>query len=66
MPGLDGFGVVRQLAANAVTREIPVVALTGLTSAKELKRIESAGFADSISKTSNPTQLSLLIETFLS
>ena len=66
MPGLDGFGVVRQLAASAVTREIPVVALTGLTSAKELKRIESAGFAGSISKTSDPTQLSPLIETFLS
>ena len=66
MPGLDGFEVVRRLAASAVTREIPVVALTALTSATELKRIESAGFAGSISKTADPAQIAPLIETFLS
>ena len=66
MPGLDGFEVVRRLGASAVTREIPVVALTALTGANELKRIESAGFAGSISKTADPTQLALLIEAFLS
>lgn len=65
MPGLDGFEVVRRLATSAATREIPVVALTALAGAKELKRIESAGFAGWIPKTADPTQLAPLIETFL-
>ncbi len=65
MPGMDGFEVVRQLAANVATREIPVIALTALTSTAELKQIESAGFAGSLSKTTDPTQLAPLIEATL-
>ena len=65
MPRLDGFEVFRRLTASAATREIPVVALTAHTGAKGLKRIESAGFAGFISKTTDPTELAPLIETFL-
>ena len=65
MPRLDGFEVVRRLASSDATRDIPVVALTAHTSAKGLKRIESAGFAGVISKTTDPTELAPLIETFL-
>ena len=65
MPGLDGFEVVRHLSATARTREIPVVALTALTGAAELERIESAGFAGSISKTADPAEITQLLATFL-
>ena len=65
MPRLDGFEVSRRLAASTATKDIPVVALTAHTSAKWLKRIDSAGFAGSISKTTDPTELAPLIETFL-
>ena len=65
MPRLDGFEVVRRLTSSDATRDIPVVALTAHTSAKGLKRIESAGFAGVISKTTDPTELAPLIETFL-
>jgi len=65
MPRLDGFEVVRRPASSDATRDIPVVALTAHTSAKGLKRIESAGFVGVISKTTDPPELAPLIETFL-
>ena len=65
MPRQDGFEVFRRLASSAATREIPVVALSAHTSAKGLKRIESAGFAGFVSKTTDPTELAPIIEAFL-
>ena len=50
MPHLSGFDVLRQLRSSIVTRNIPVIAVTGLVSLAHEAKIKSAGFDDYICK----------------
>lgn len=43
MPGLDGFQVCRQLRAEAATRDMRVIAMTGYPSPENRQRILAAG-----------------------
>ena len=43
MPGLDGFEVCRRLKADAVTRGIRLIAMTGMPSPENTERAVSAG-----------------------
>ena len=64
MPGMDGLAVVKRLKADAATRRIPVVALTGGTAehANELSRAGCIGF---IPKPFEPPKLLRLVAEFL-
>jgi len=64
MPGMDGLAVVKRLKADAATRSIPVVALTGGTAAhaNELSRAGCVGF---IPKPFEPPTLLRLVTGFL-
>jgi CheY-like chemotaxis protein len=44
MPRLDGFGVIEQLRANPVTRDLPIIVI----SAKELTDEESIRLKESV------------------
>lgn len=44
LPGVDGFEVARRLRADAQTRDIKLIALTGYGSAEDLQRVLDAGF----------------------
>ncbi len=43
LPGLDGFGVLRELKAEAVTAAIPVVVMSNLSDASEVKSAMALG-----------------------
>ena len=64
MPRMDGLAVVKRLKADAATRRIPVVALTGGTAehANELSRAGCIGF---IPKPFEPPKLLRLVAEFL-
>lgn len=50
MPRMSGFGIISQLKANLLTQNIPVIAVTGLSSIDHQEKISSAGFEDYICK----------------
>lgn len=50
MPNMSGFEVIGQLKSNLFTRNIPVIAVTGLTNLYHQAMIRSAGFEDYICK----------------
>lgn len=43
IPGLDGFGVLKQLKANAKTQNIPVLVLSNLSDAGDIKSVKALG-----------------------
>jgi putative two-component system response regulator len=57
MPGLDGYGVLARLRANALTRDIPVVFVTALSESVDEQRGLELGAADYISKPIQPLLL---------
>lgn len=57
MPGMDGFEVCRMLKADSQTRSIPIIFITGLSSAEHETRGLEAGGADYIIKPVNPSIL---------
>jgi CheY-like chemotaxis protein len=50
LPSLNGLEVVRQLKQQPLTKHIPVVAVTALSTREDQKTIMSAGFDDYICK----------------
>ncbi|MBW8721730.1 MAG: response regulator, partial [Polaromonas sp.] len=54
MPGMDGYEVMRQLARDARTADIPVIFLTALSSVEEEQRGLDLGATDYITKPISP------------
>lgn len=50
MPNMSGFEIIKQLKSNLFTENIPVIAVTGLTSLGHQAKIKSAGFDEYICK----------------
>jgi signal transduction histidine kinase len=50
MPGLDGFEACRRLKADAGTRDVPVIFMTGLSDAKQIVSGFAVGGVDYITK----------------
>lgn len=50
MPGIDGFEVCRRLRADDKTKDIPIVAVTVLKDAEEIKKMRSRGITDVLCK----------------
>ncbi len=65
MPGLDGFGVCRQLKADPETRLTPVVLITGLSAAEDRIRGIAAGSDDFLSKPLDRNELLARIGSLL-
>ncbi|MGE4322612.1 MAG: diguanylate cyclase [Sphingobium sp.] len=57
MPGIDGFEVCRQLKANSVLADIPVIFTTGLGDAEDEARGLSLGAIDYVTKPIQPATL---------
>jgi CheY-like chemotaxis protein len=53
LPGMDGFEVSQQLKASEDTKDIPIIALTAMDSAKTIERGKAAGFLTYIVKPLN-------------
>jgi two-component system, chemotaxis family, chemotaxis protein CheY len=57
MPILDGLGALRELKADAATRDIPVIMLTARGHALTRQEAEGSGAALFLTKPFSPTQL---------
>jgi len=65
MPGMDGYEVCRQLQADALTRAIPVIFVTGHASEEEQQRGLAMGAAAYLSKPVAPPELFSTVERLL-
>jgi CheY-like chemotaxis protein len=50
LPDLNGFDVLHHLRCNAVTAEIPVIAVTALTREEDHRKLLQAGCSDCVTK----------------
>ena len=65
MPGMDGWEVARRLKADAVTRSIPIIALTGHVLGDSRRRAREAGVAEFLAKPCLPQDLAEAIKKLL-
>ena len=65
MPEMDGHEVIRHLKNNPVTREIPVIFLTGKSDAADEEKGFELGAVDYISKPFNPAVVKARVNTQL-
>jgi signal transduction histidine kinase len=62
MPGQDGYDLLRQLHADERLRQVPVVAATGYVGNQEKEQMTRAGFAATLSKPFDLTELLATLE----
>ncbi|AFN73833.1 response regulator receiver protein [Melioribacter roseus P3M-2] len=65
MPGISGYEVCKTLTNNEETKQIPIILLTALTEAENLKEGLQAGAFDYIKKPFNRTELVARIKSAL-
>jgi len=65
LPGLDGYGVLAALRAQAVTAAVPVVALTAFSMPDDRERVRTAGFDGYLTKPIEPEQFIGQVAAFL-
>jgi diguanylate cyclase (GGDEF)-like protein len=65
MPGLDGYGVCRQLKLDSRTREIPVVFVTSQSDSTEEEDGLAAGAADFIAKSASANVMRARVNTLV-
>lgn len=66
LPGIDGLEVARQLKLDAITRAIPLVAVTAHAMGGDRDSVLAAGFDGYITKPIDPRTFVKQIERFLS
>lgn len=66
MPRLDGYGMLRALRADALTKSIPVIAVTAFSMPDDRVRVACAGFDGYLSKPIEPETFVAQVEAFLS
>jgi len=65
MPGVDGWGVAEQLAADDETREIPVVFLSARASHEDRLRAQELGAVGYVVKPFDPVELAGVVRDVL-
>jgi CheY-like chemotaxis protein len=65
MPGVDGWGVAEQLAADAATRDIPVVFLSARASFEDRLRAQQLGAVGYVVKPFDPIGLAQVVRDVL-
>jgi two-component system, OmpR family, alkaline phosphatase synthesis response regulator PhoP len=66
MPHMDGFAVLKELQANAATREIPVIMLTAKAQDADVFRGWSSGVSAYLTKPFNPVELLTFVKRIFS
>jgi PAS domain S-box-containing protein len=61
LPGLDGFGVARELRLNPTTARVRLLALTGYGQEEDRRRSHEAGFDHHLVKPADPEELLRLL-----
>jgi CheY-like chemotaxis protein len=57
LPGLDGYGVVRELRRTPATAGARIIAVTGYGGAEDRRRSKEAGFDAHLTKPADPAEL---------
>ena len=57
LPGMDGIEATSHLRRNATTKNIPIIAFTGVSLVPDADRLQARGFCDLVSKTSDGAEL---------
>lgn len=65
LPGVDGFATTRAIKQNAVTKNIPIVALTAYAMAGDAERAIEAGCDGYITKPIDPDEFPKTVASFL-
>src|ERR1700746_3225828 len=65
MPGMDGYEVCSRLKADPSTREIPVIFLTGQTSAEDQTRGFEVGAVDYVHKPFSPAVVNARVRSHI-
>ncbi len=65
LPGIDGYGVARQLTSEAALRAIPLVAVTALATGGDREKLLTAGFDGYLAKPIAPENFVQQVEAFL-
>ena len=66
LPGMDGYEVLKHLRSKAVSKDIPVIAISANAMPKDLKKGEEAGFDGYITKPVNVKELLEKVERKIS
>jgi PAS domain S-box-containing protein len=61
LPGMDGYGVVRELRRHPATAQARMIAVTGYGSDQDRERSQEAGFDAHLTKPADPTALQALL-----
>jgi CheY-like chemotaxis protein len=65
MPELDGYAVLRELRADPLLREVPVIALTAFSRESDRANVITAGFDAYLSKPIDPELFVVQIQKYL-
>jgi CheY-like chemotaxis protein len=63
LPGLDGYGVAREIRLNPTTARVRLLALTGYGEDEDRRRSSEAGFDAHLVKPADPAELSRLLSS---
>jgi CheY-like chemotaxis protein len=61
LPGLDGYGVARELRRHPDTAGVRIVAITGYGTAEDHRRMQEAGFDAHLTKPADPVALQKML-----
>lgn len=62
MPGMNGFDLAQAVLADPETKDVPIIALSGLTSPEAIERGREVGFHDFVAKFDRPGLIAALKE----
>ncbi|MCF6155183.1 MAG: response regulator [Candidatus Brocadia sp.] len=65
LPGIDGLTLVKQIKADAITKDIPIIAVTAYAMKGDEQKILDTGCNAYVSKPINTQELPLIIEKYI-
>ena len=65
LPGIDGLTLVKQIKADAITKDIPIIAVTAYAMKKDKQKFLETGCDAYVSKPINTQELPLIIEKYI-
>jgi CheY-like chemotaxis protein len=66
LPGIDGLTLIKQIKASAVTKDIPIIAVTSYAMKGDEQKILDTGCNAYVSKPINTQELPLIVEKYIS
>ncbi|KKO18208.1 MAG: response regulator [Candidatus Brocadia sp.] len=65
LPGIDGLTLIKQIKADAMTKEIPIIAVTAYAMKGDEQKILDTGCEAYMSKPINTQELPIIIEKYI-